>query len=122
MGQPSTRSLQKTFDINSKCVFSSLFHIRRLVILLLFLLHSLVQEVFFEAVSSEFGMNETYQTIVTVTTSVLFTFLPLILLATFNCFLVAAVHNSTKIRRGMTNSRKVSGKWSFVEGTFDRRG
>lgn len=53
-------------------------------------------------------MNKTYLTIVYYTVVVLFTFLPLILLATFNCFLVAAVHNSTKLRRDMTHSRKVS--------------
>lgn len=72
------------------------------------------QEVFLKAVPSELGMNETYQTIVTYTAAVLFTFLPLILLATFNCFLIAAVHNSTKLRRNMTNSRKVSSIVGFV--------
>lgn len=60
-----------------------------------------------EAVPSALGSNETYLTIVTYTSAVLFTFLPLILLTTFNCFLIAAVHNSTRIRRNMTNSRKV---------------
>lgn len=73
-----------------------------------FLLAHSQQEVTLNVVPSALGKNKTYLTIVYYTVVVLFTFLPLILLATFNCFLVAAVHNSTKLRRGMTQSRKVS--------------
>lgn len=52
-------------------------------------------------------MDETYQAIFYPFTSVVFVFLPLILLATFNCFLIAAVHRSHRMRHKMTNTRRV---------------
>lgn len=66
------------------------------------------QDFLLKAVESELARNNTYSTIVSYMAAIIFTFLPLILLATFNCFLVAAVHRSTKLRRDMTHSRKVS--------------
>ncbi|GAB0096745.1 hypothetical protein DMENIID0001_123080 [Sergentomyia squamirostris] len=65
-----------------------------------------VVEINFKAIPSELGKNNTYRTIFYIMTSVLFTFLPLILLATFNCFLIAAVHRSHKNRHQMTNTRQ----------------
>ncbi|XP_059620905.1 motilin receptor [Phlebotomus argentipes] len=65
-----------------------------------------VVEIYFKAIPSELGKNSTYRTIFYIMTSVLFTFLPLILLATFNCFLIAAVHRSHKNRHQMTNARQ----------------
>ncbi|XP_055679333.1 motilin receptor isoform X2 [Lutzomyia longipalpis] len=65
-----------------------------------------VVEIYFRAIPSELGKNTTYRTIFYIMTSVLFTFLPLILLATFNCFLIAAVHRSHKNRHKMTNTRQ----------------
>lgn len=53
-------------------------------------------------------MNTTYEAIFYTLTSIVFVFLPLILLATFNCFLVAAVHRSHRMRHKMTNTRRVN--------------
>lgn len=67
-----------------------------------------------KAVPSDLGKNETYGTIVSYVAAILFTFVPLILLGTFNCFLVAAVRKSTKLRRDMTHSKKVSPQITII--------
>ncbi|KAJ6636832.1 Sex peptide receptor, partial [Pseudolycoriella hygida] len=55
---------------------------------------------------SDLGQNAMYKKIFYIFISTFGTFVPLILLATFNCFLVAAVHRSHKIRHTMTNTRQ----------------
>lgn len=54
--------------------------------------------------SSRLGSNSTYIKVFYNFTSVVFVFLPLVLLATFNCFLIQAVRRSHKMRNKMTNS------------------
>ena len=57
--------------------------------------------------------------VVSYVSAIVFMLLPLILLSTFNCFLVAAVHNSTKLRRDMTHSRKVSAELRTAQAAGD---
>lgn len=57
---------------------------------------------------SELGKNDLYKEIFYILTTAFATFIPLILLTTFNCFLVATVHRSHRIRHKMTNTRQVS--------------
>ncbi|GLV32264.1 Proctolin receptor [Carabus blaptoides fortunei] len=52
------------------------------------------------------GENKTYKTVFYWFTSITFVFLPLILMATFNCFLVNAVRKSQVTRRRMTKSKE----------------
>lgn len=73
--------------------------------MLMFLFQFQVYNIY--ADQSDLGKNELYKEIFYIFTSAVFTFLPLILLTTFNCFLVATVHRSHKIRRNMTNTRQV---------------
>lgn len=56
---------------------------------------------------SDLGKNDLYKEIFYILTTAFATFIPLILLTTFNCFLVATVHRSHKIRHKMTNTRQV---------------
>lgn len=51
------------------------------------------------------GDNKTYKTLFYWFTSIIFVFLPLILMATFNCFLVNAVRKSQVTRKRMTKSK-----------------
>lgn len=51
------------------------------------------------------GDNKTYRTVFYWFTSIIFVFLPLILMATFNCFLVNAVRKSQVTRKRMTKSK-----------------
>ncbi|XP_037039195.1 uncharacterized protein LOC119076515 isoform X2 [Bradysia coprophila] len=53
---------------------------------------------------SDLGKNPTYKSIFYPFTSIVWTIIPVILLATFNCFLVAAVRRSHRMRRTMTNT------------------
>lgn len=62
---------------------------------------------------SDFGRNKTYKTIYYWTTSVLFTFLPLTLLAFFNAFLIRSVQLSRRARSEMTQS-KITTAYSTV--------
>ncbi|XP_015783705.1 thyrotropin-releasing hormone receptor-like [Tetranychus urticae] len=62
---------------------------------------------------SDFGRNKTYRTIYYWTTSVLFTFLPLTLLAFFNAFLIRSVQLSRRARSEMTQS-KITTAYSTV--------
>ena len=54
---------------------------------------------------SEFGRNDNYKTIYYWLTSALFVFIPLILLAVFNSFLIKSVHVSGRARSVMTQSK-----------------
>lgn len=54
---------------------------------------------------SNLGKNETYRSIYYWLSSLLFTFIPLLLLAVFNTFLIRSVHISRKQRSDMTQSR-----------------
>lgn len=54
---------------------------------------------------TQLGRNATYKTVFYWFSSVTFAFLPLILIATFNCFLVNAVRKSQKERKTMTKSQ-----------------
>lgn len=54
---------------------------------------------------TQLGRNATYRTIFYWFSSVTFAFLPLILIATFNCFLVNAVRKSQQERKRMTKSQ-----------------
>lgn len=54
------------------------------------------------------GKNETYKTIFYWFTCIIFTFLPLALIATFNCFLVNIVRQSQKQRKQMTMAQVIS--------------
>lgn len=49
------------------------------------------------------GKNETYRSVFYWFSSIFFGLLPLVLIATFNCFLVTAVYKSQKQRKLMTN-------------------
>lgn len=71
---------------------------------------------FLEAVNSPLGENEVYRQVFMWSTSVVFTFIPLILLLTFNSFLILAVRRSNRLRDEMTNvnSRKVKQKVSSI--------
>lgn len=53
------------------------------------------------------GKNETYKTIFYWFTCIIFTFLPLALIATFNCFLVNIVRQSQKQRKKMTMAQVI---------------
>ena len=53
---------------------------------------------------SDFGQNELYKTIYYWSTVVLFVFVPFILLAVFNSFLICSVHQSKRRRKTMTRS------------------
>jgi len=55
--------------------------------------------------SSSLGMNDLYKTIYSWMTSTLFVFVPLLLLAIFNSFLIRSVHISKKARCDMTQSK-----------------
>lgn len=66
------------------------------------------------AVDSSLRKSETYQRIFFPFTSIVFVFLPLILLGTFNCFLVSAVRRSHKMRHKMTNARSTVSKSVYV--------
>lgn len=57
---------------------------------------------------TQLGRNATYRTIFYWFSSVTFAFLPLILIATINCFLVNAVRKSQKERKKMTKSQVFS--------------
>lgn len=74
----------------------------------------ILQTIEIYANESELGQNATYKKIFYIFISTFGTFVPLILLATFNCFLVAAVHRSHKMRHTMTNTRQVIFFHSFV--------
>ncbi|XP_049818518.1 sex peptide receptor-related protein 2-like isoform X2 [Aethina tumida] len=52
------------------------------------------------------GNNFTYSTFMAWYSAVFFCFLPLVVIATFNCFLIRAVYYSQKTRRAMTNSQE----------------
>ncbi|KAG4078355.1 hypothetical protein HA402_013065 [Bradysia odoriphaga] len=58
------------------------------------------------ASESLLGKDPTYKNIFYPFTSIVWTIIPVILLATFNCFLVAAVRRSHRMRRTMTNTRQ----------------
>lgn len=53
------------------------------------------------------GNNFTYSTFMAWYSAVFFCFLPLVVIATFNCFLIRAVYYSQKTRRAMTNSQVI---------------
>lgn len=55
--------------------------------------------------STSLGNNETYGTFMNWYSAIFFGLLPLVLIATFNCFLVHAVYMSQRRRRRMTNSQ-----------------
>ncbi|XP_018567617.1 FMRFamide receptor-like isoform X4 [Anoplophora glabripennis] len=59
--------------------------------------------------STSLGKNDTYMTIMYWYSSLCFCLIPLILIATFNSFLVRAVYLSQKMRRQMTNSQESIG-------------
>ncbi|XP_018323381.1 uncharacterized protein LOC108735748 [Agrilus planipennis] len=54
---------------------------------------------------TKLGKNKTYQKVYYWFSSIVFGLLPLVLIATFNCFLVNAVYKSQKQRKVMTNSQ-----------------
>lgn len=57
-------------------------------------------------VASDFAQNQNFKTCFFVYTVVVFTFLPFVLLATFNIYLIAAVHRSHRLRSRMTNNSR----------------
>lgn len=61
---------------------------------------------YLDVVPSSFGQNQSFKTCFFVYTVVVFTFLPFILLATFNFYLIAAVHRSHRLRSKMTNNSR----------------
>ena len=65
-----------------------------------------------EPMASEFGQNQVYKTVYYWTTAVLFIFIPLLLLAVLNSFLIRSVHISRKQRYEMTQSKIFYGKGS----------
>lgn len=58
---------------------------------------------YYDVVYSKLGRNHSYKTFFVLYTLVVFISVPFVLLATFNFFLIAAVHKSHKLRRKMTN-------------------
>lgn len=64
--------------------------------------------------STNLGKNETYKTIFYWFTSIMFTFMPLVLIGTFNCFLVNIVRNSQKQRKEMTMSQVIKYKSNSI--------
>lgn len=64
----------------------------------------------FAMVPSDLGLNSTYKSIYYWLTSVLFIFIPLILLIVFNSFLIRSVQKSVKERQKMTNTKKPESK------------
>lgn len=56
---------------------------------------------------SELGMNELYGNIWNVFTLLVFVVLPLLLLVTFNSFLILLVHRSKSLRGEMTNASSI---------------
>ncbi|KAH8388107.1 hypothetical protein KR093_011800 [Drosophila rubida] len=58
-------------------------------------------------VYSPLGQNELYITIWSVYSLVVFVLLPLLLLATFNCFLILLVHRSKSVRGDLTNASSI---------------
>lgn len=64
-----------------------------------------VTKVIIQTEPTQLGKNTTYRTIFYWFSSVSFAFLPLILIATINCFLVNAVRKSQKERKKMTKSQ-----------------
>ncbi|XP_056643266.1 uncharacterized protein LOC130449461 isoform X3 [Diorhabda sublineata] len=55
--------------------------------------------------NTELGKSKTYQDFIYWYSALFFAIIPLILIATFNCFLIRTVYLSQKIRRVMTNSQ-----------------
>lgn len=55
--------------------------------------------------ATNLGKNETYTTIFYWFSAIFFALLPLVLIATFNCFLVSALYKSQNRRKRMTNSQ-----------------
>uniref|UniRef100_A0A336MD99 CSON009921 protein n=1 Tax=Culicoides sonorensis TaxID=179676 RepID=A0A336MD99_CULSO len=74
-----------------------------------------IEETTLHVVNSPLGENPTYKQVFFLFTSIVFVFLPLILLGTFNCFLVSAVRRSHKMRHKMTNSRITNDAMSAQE-------
>ncbi|XP_062139350.1 uncharacterized protein LOC133848004 [Drosophila sulfurigaster albostrigata] len=56
---------------------------------------------------SDLGNNELYITIWSLYSMVVFVLLPLLLLATFNCFLILLVHRSKNVRGDLTNASSI---------------
>ncbi|KAH8300988.1 hypothetical protein KR044_008173 [Drosophila immigrans] len=61
----------------------------------------------YKNVYSDLGKNELYITIWSVYSMVVFVLLPLLLLATFNCFLILLVHRSKNVRGDLTNASSI---------------
>ncbi|KAJ8949980.1 hypothetical protein NQ318_002389, partial [Aromia moschata] len=55
---------------------------------------------------TKLGQNEVYKSFINWYSAVVFVLLPLVLIATFNCFLINAVYRSQRMRRTMTNSQE----------------
>lgn len=64
-----------------------------------------VTKLFIDVESTILGKNETYTTFISWHSAMTFGIVPLVLIATFNCFLVHAVITSQKQRRTLTNSK-----------------
>lgn len=73
-----------------------------------------IEDISLYVIPSALGASETYKKSFFLFSSVVFVFLPLILLGTFNCFLVAAVRRSHKMRHKMTNTRTTVSFWLTV--------
>lgn len=73
-----------------------------------------IEKVIIRTEPTTLGTNATYRTIFYWFSSVSFAFLPLILIATINCFLVNAVRKSQKERKKMTKSQVCKAVWVCV--------
>ncbi|KAH8266997.1 hypothetical protein KR026_002223, partial [Drosophila bipectinata] len=62
---------------------------------------------FFLHTSSELGMNDLYASVWNLFTLLVFVLLPLLLLATFNSFLILLVHRSKNLRGDLTNANSI---------------
>ncbi|XP_076264510.1 proctolin receptor isoform X2 [Rhynchophorus ferrugineus] len=69
--------------------------------------HCCTKRLWIDVESTNLGKNETYTSFMYWYSALFFGLFPLVLIATFNCFLIRAVYISQKKRRAMTNSKKV---------------
>ncbi|KAH8421394.1 hypothetical protein KR009_003801, partial [Drosophila setifemur] len=62
---------------------------------------------YFLHMPSDLGMNDLYMSVWSLFTLLVFVLLPLLLLATFNCFLILLVHRSKSLRGDLTNANSI---------------